>query len=78
MFRLLSLALLNAFLSILCFDVEIASTNSPGPKTKAIHSTMRRHHYEPLLSFEGGYAHLRSESAELAQNRVALAKESLS
>lgn len=60
MFRMLSLALLNALLSIISLDVIATNLEASQPKQRSIYATYRRHHYEPMLSFEGGHVHLRN------------------
>lgn len=60
MLRLMSLAFLNALLSFVSFDVVAASAGENEPHSKPIYATYRRHHYHPILTFDGGRAAVRN------------------
>ena len=59
MIRLLTLALINALLSLTSFDLVATGPAAKAPRQRSIYANYRRHHYEPLLSFDGGHVHLR-------------------
>lgn len=59
MLRMMSFALLNALLSLMSFDVVAADGSEGISHSRPIYATFRRHHYHPLLTFEGGHAAVR-------------------
>ncbi|MBL8830609.1 MAG: hypothetical protein JNM18_26790 [Planctomycetaceae bacterium] len=59
MLRMMSFALLNALLSFMSFDLVAAESNAGVSHSRPIYATYRRHHYHPLLTFEGGHAAVR-------------------